>query len=268
VNSVPIILDWSALGLNDAAGTIRGFFVEVEDLDSAASWVFTLTDAPYSLAAVGKSACSFTILNTPELDSLSETLAERTTALTGLCTFMGSTLEDGGQISAARLGMGLSPLRAPLGDVYSYVASLPFYNDDFPLRDGIYAWWCPDSIQEHFYVPYRVPRSDNLEENSVLQFAVLRDNPDQAVRLKVIQNVEVITRSRLYTARSSPVNPTYASMIGAIKAIPAVTVNAKHPSILSKALGFVKGWVSKPANFRKLLKGGTNIVKRIAPGIF
>jgi hypothetical protein len=162
--------------------------------------------------------------------------------------------------------MGLSPLRSPIGDTYRYLASLPFYNDDFALREGIYSWWLPDSIQEYFYVPYRSPRSDDLEFNSVLHYAVLRDNPNQAVRLKVVQNLEVITRSRLYTSVSGPNNPAYQTLIGAIKAVPAVTINKKHIGILSRALGFVKSWVSKPANWRKLLKGGASLIQRIAPG--
>jgi hypothetical protein len=179
---------------------------------------------------------------------------------------MGSTLQDGGQIAAARLGMGLSPLRSPAGDTYTYLASLPFYNDDFALRDGIYSWWLPDSIQEHFYVPYRNPRSDNLEFNAVLQYACLRDNPNQSLRLKVVQNLEVITRSRLYTSESGPNNPAYNSIVAAVKSVPAVTINKSHLAFLGKALGAVKNWVAKPQNWRKLLKGGSGVIQKLAPG--
>jgi hypothetical protein len=49
-----------------------------------------------------------------------------------------------------------------------------------------------------------------------------------------------------------------------MQVIPAVTVNAKHTGILGKALNWVKGWVSKPANFGKLLKGGAGLIQKVA----
>jgi hypothetical protein len=250
---------------------VVSFYVELDDVDPASHWKYSLAspiagDNGFGVTLPARSACAFMVVDAPEMDVLSETLSERTSALTGLLTYMGSTLQDGGQIAAARLGMGLSPLRSPLGDVYRYLASLPFYNDDYALREGIYSWWLPDSIQEHFYVPYRAPRSDDLEFNAALQYAVLRDNPNQAVRLKVVQNLEVITRSRLYTSVSGPNNPAYSSVIGAIKALPAVTVNKRHIGILGRALGMVKGWLSRPANWRKLIKGGAGLISKLAPG--
>jgi hypothetical protein len=248
---------------------VVAFWVEIADQDPASHWKYSLTsgiNSGFGLALQAGSACSFANVDAPEMGTLSETLSERTTALTCLVTYMGSTLQDGGQISGARLGMGLSPLRAPRGDVYTYLASLPFYNDDFALRDGIYGWWLPDSIQEHFYVPYRNPRSDDLEFNSVLQFSVLRDNPEQACRLKVVQNLETITRSRLYTSESGPNNPAYGSIVAAVKSVPAITINTSHLAFLGKALGAVKNWVAKPANWRKLLKGGAGIIQKLAPG--
>jgi hypothetical protein len=248
---------------------INSFYVEVSDLDPASRWKYSFTSAENNgsgFALRARSACAFQIVSAPEMGTLSETLSERTTALTALVTYMGSTLQDGGQISAARLGMGLSPLRAPNGDVYTYLASLPFYNDDFALRDGIYTWWLPDSIQEYFYCPYRNPRSDDLEFNATMQIAVLRDDPTQAVRLKIIQNLEVLTRSRLYTSVSGPNNPAYGTIVTAIKSVPAVTINHFHLGILGKALAAVKSWVSRPANFKKLLKGGAGLIQKIAPG--
>jgi hypothetical protein len=249
--------------------TIVSFFVEVSDVDPAADWRFSLglnATNKFQLVAEAKSACNFMVVHAPELEDLSQTRSERTTALSGLLTYMGSTLQDGGQIAAARLGMSLSPLRAPMGDVYTYLASLPFYNDDYPLRDGIYSWWLPDSVQEHFYVPYRAPRSDDLAETSVLQYALLRDNPNQAVRLKVIQNFEILTRSRLYASRTGPNNPAYSTTVGVAKIVPAVTVNFRHVGILSRALGAAKSWISKPANWVKLLKTGSSIIEKFIPG--
>jgi hypothetical protein len=250
----------------NAGETGIGFSVAVRDTDSSSHWIYSLSVLDANVFLPARSATSFAVVDAPELGTLSETQAERTTALTGLLTYLGSTLQDGGQISAARRGMGLSPLRSPSGDVYSYLASLPFYNDDFALRDGIYSWWLPDSLQEHFYVPYRQPRSSLLEENSVLQFSVLRDNPEQAVRLKVVQNMEIITRSRLYTSETGPINPAYSSVIALIKTIPAVTINSQHVGILRRALNGVRSWISRPSNWKKLILKGSSVLNQLAPG--
>jgi hypothetical protein len=252
-----------------AGAIIEAFWIAVDDVDSASHWKYSLaspTDSGFGIHLTEQSACAFAMIDAPEMGDLSETLSERTTALTGLLTYMGSDLQNGGQIAAARLGMGLSPLRSPRGDVYTYLASLPFYNDDFRLQDGIYCWWLPDSVQELFYAPYRNPRSDDLEENAVLQFAMHRDNPNQGVRLKVVQNLEVITRSRLYTSESGPNNPAYSSIVAAVKSVPAVTINSAHLGILGRALRAVKTWVSKPTNWRKLLVGGAGVIQKLAPG--
>jgi hypothetical protein len=247
---------------------LKNFWVEVADIDPSSHWVISLTNvadlAGYPFDLVARSACAFRILDAPAVDDLSETEAERTTSLSGMCSYMGSHLQDGGVISAARLGMGLSPIFAPAGDVYSYLASLPLYNDDFALKEGAYSWWLPDSIQEHFYVPYRKSRSDYLDTTSLLAFAMHRDDPTQGVRLRVVQCLEVVTRSRLYASEPAPVNPSYDMMVSTIKILPAVTRNETHVTILDRALKSVKGWVSKPANWFKLLTGGASLIKRIA----
>jgi hypothetical protein len=242
------------------------FTVNVTDTDPSSHWIYAFQAISNLVSLPARSATAFLVTNAPEMDDLSQTQSERTSALTGLLTYMGSTLADGGRVSAARLGMGLSPLRAPSGDPYSYLASLPFYNDDYALREGIYAWWLPDSTQEHFYVPYGTPRSDNLEEQSVLHFAILRDEPLQGVRLKVVQNLEVITRSRLYTSETGPINPAYSTVISAIKTIPAVTINSKHVGILQRALGGIRSWLSRPRNWKLLISKGSKILSKLLPG--
>jgi hypothetical protein len=259
------VLDGQGAGAAD--DWLVSFSITVVDIDPASHWVFSMTSTSQSanvpMVLMGRSACSFRILDTPDINALDQTESERTTALTGLCSYMGSHLADGGTISSARLGMGLVPMNAPSGDVYGYLAQLPLYNDDYALKDGIYAWWLPDSVQEYFYTPYRAPRSDHVFETSLLCFAMHRDEPAQGVRLRVQQCIEVITRSRLYASLPAPVNPSYDVLVGAIKMLPAVTVNASHPGILAKALGAVKTFVSKPANWIKLLTGGANLIKKL-----
>lgn len=249
--------------------------VTVEDSDPSSHWTFSLIGNPtlgvvmdpleFDISLKAFSVCNFRVEDAPELAELSQTQSERTTALSGLCTYMGSTLADGGQISTARLGMGLSPLRAPEGDVYSYLASLPMYCDDGPLRDGIYSWWLPDSIQEFFYKPYLSPRTDFIEDNSVIQYAMTRDDPTQGVRLEVIQNIEVITRSRLYSVQVAPVNPSFDMVYSVLKHAPSSCENPEHKSIMRRAWSGIKNWISKPNNWVKLLRGGAKAIQTLAP---
>jgi hypothetical protein len=253
------------LPANDAF--IKSIFMEVSDTDEASDWRMTVTSAvgtnEWGLTFEGFSACSFAVVDAPELNDLSQTRSERTTALSVLCTYQGADLQNGGQVAAARLGMALSPLRSPNGEVYQYLSSLPFYKDDYALRDGIYAWWLPDSIQEHFYRDYRQPRSDDISTESCLQVAMFRDNPNQTVRLKIIQNFEFVTRSRLYASKTGPNNPAYHTVIGALKVLPAVTKNGPISGFLAKAFNLVKTWVAKPDNWVKLLKGGASVIQKV-----
>jgi hypothetical protein len=259
-------------GATSGNSTIEAISFSVDDTDTASHWIVRIeaintgnNSAAASLLA--RSATAFAVKSAPELDQLNETLTERQTALSGLITYVGSTLQDGGQVAAARLGLGLSPMEAPDGDVFTYLASLPFYNNDYALREGIYGWWLPDSLQEHFYRPYRKPRADILEEDSLLHFAMRRDNPNQDVRLKSIHCVEVVTRSRLYASKPGPTNPSYEVMISALKHAPAITINSKHKGILARAWGAIKKWVSHPANWFKLLKVGGDAVSLVSPAI-
>jgi hypothetical protein len=252
--------------------TLTAISFEVSDLDPSSHWTVgivsaaSIVDLPTAAVSLNEfSACGFSVHDAPELDDLAETLVERQAALAGLITYVGSTLQDGGQIASARLGMGISPFAAARGDVFTHLASLPFYNNDFALRSGIYTWWLPDSIQEHFYRPYRKPRTTKLEADQVLHYAMRRDNPNQAVRLKSVHGIEVITRSRLYSSRPGPTNPSYEVMIGLLKNVPAVVGNPVHRSSLMGWLKRASHWIAKPANWAKLIHFGGQVVSLINP---
>jgi hypothetical protein len=259
-----VVFNMDPAGAGALNAWITQFRVHIEDTDPASWWVISLSNtsaqAIFPMILPARSACAFRIRDTPDINQLADTESERTTALSGLCTYMGSHLQDGGVISGARLGMGLTPMNAPDGDVYGYLAQLPLYNDDFALKVGCYSWWLPDSIQEYFYVPYRTPRSDFVGTTSLLCFAMHRDDPTQGVRLRMQHCLEVITRSRLYASLPAPVNPTYDMLVGLIKTLPAVTVNDKHPGILARALRAIKNVVASPANWLKVIKGGAELV--------
>jgi hypothetical protein len=56
-------------------------------------------------------------------------------------------------------------------------------------------------------------------------------------------------------------------MIGAMKHIPAVTINARHRNILARILSGLKGFFFKPSNWSNLLHFGGKAISIINPGI-
>lgn len=195
------------------------------------------------------------------LSTLSETSMERTTALSGLVTYMGSDLQNGGTISAARLATGISIADAPRGDIFSYLAEVPVYGDDYPLKLGGYAWWAPDSCEENFFTPYMSPQTQTRNVTS-LWFAANRDDRSQSIRLRAIQGLEVITRSVQYTSLSGDVNPNFPLLLALAKTLPAVTENPMH-ALLSKMWNNFQRVIEKRSTWDKLGRWGLGAVKTL-----
>jgi hypothetical protein len=263
-NTVAFIIPPSPTG----SSNVTAFAVFSSDVDPSSHWTFNIETLGLNfntLVMPGNSACAFQVLDAPELSTLRDVESERQAALSGLVTYLGSDLENGGHIAGARLGLGLSPVAATNGDVISHLASLPFYNADHALKEGMYAWWLPDSEQEHFYKPYKRQRTDILETDSLIHIAMSRDNPSQDVRLRTTHGIEVITRSRTYASNIAPVNPSYQMMVSAMKKMPAVLINFRHKGFLARAWGGIKNWIKKPANWMKMLRTGGDAVSIVSP---
>jgi hypothetical protein len=242
---------------------IRKFSVNIRSDEQASNWQFAWgTKKGTSTEAVGAaySACNYFVNDVPQMSTLTNTSMERPTALTGLLTFMGSSLANGGKIAAARLPPGISVANAPSGDYFQYLASLPLYNGDYPLKKGAYAWWCPESEQEVFFRGYLQNRSQDLSDVTSLVFSMTRDEPQQSVRLEALQAIETLTRSITYLSKVSRSNPTYPKLIEMAKEISAVHENPTHKSFFSQAFNRVKGFLTKPDNWRKFLSGAMNLV--------
>jgi hypothetical protein len=228
------------------------FQIWVSDHTSNTQWAFsvaTSAGADSQLETINTNSCCYDVYQSEDLQHLDNTTMERPTALSLLASYVGSSLNDGGLITAARLPAGMSTADAVAGDNYSFLSQLPVYANDNALRDGIYTWWCPDSSPEFFFKPYSYPRHTTLENVSCLALTLKRDDPTQAVRIKVVQNIEVLSRSNLYTTAIGPVNPMFPKTLQFAKLIPAVVENPKHRDILSKAFGGIVRFLKRPANW-------------------
>jgi hypothetical protein len=246
---------------------VRAFILSINDNRPLVNWQFSLTGSHDAAAGVptvrtvARSCTTYIVSDTRDMTNLDQTNNERTTALAGLVTYMGSDLRNGGVISGARLPMGATPTEAPDGDIYGYLARLPVFAEDYPLKVGCYAWWLPDDQQEYFFTPYLHPRSDNIPTTSSLWFAMRRDNPEQEVRLDVVQHMEVLTRSVQFSSEVGPANPSFTQLLLIAKLIPAVCENAKHLDWLRKVATAVKKKALNPANWVKLLKSGAQFLQ-------
>ena len=135
---------------------------------------------PQTQYATASCTC-YTVYDWDQLTNLDQTSRARTTALSGLVTYMGDELHNGGQISTARLPPGITIAGAPRGDVYSYLAEMPEYSSDGRLAHGAYAWWCPETPAEYLFRAYRHATMDAYRTTS-LWFAMTRSFKTQRSR--------------------------------------------------------------------------------------
>jgi len=206
------------------------------------------------------SAGAYRVVNMEQLAGMQLTSVERPAALSALVTYMGSTLKDGGNVAGARLAMAGTLANAPRGDYFAFLANLPVYAANYPLRDGCYAWWCPDSVEEYFFRTYGAYACDDITKRSHLAFSIRRDEPDQAVRLRVDYNVETQTRSAQYNSRVSDYSSAFSRGLEIAKLFPAVTVNDEHKGVLARIFDKAKRWLARPANWVKMLRLGTRVL--------
>jgi hypothetical protein len=246
LTTIPISIESFAIGLIDTEGLPQDLEFSLHDL---ARWTVSQN-----------SATMYDVKDVDQLSDMPLTFQERPSALSLLATYMGSTLSNGGNIALARLPMGANLASAPLGDYYAYIASLPVYAGDFALKDGGYAWWCPDSEQEYFFRPYGYRACDDLRASSSLVVTMRRDEPQQTVRLRVDLHVETQTRSALFTSLVSDYSAAFPKALQLAKTLPAVSTNEEHKGIFSKLWSGIKGWVSKPQNWLNLLQKGIQVL--------
>jgi hypothetical protein len=241
-------------------GAINAFYIQVSDSDPGSKWTFSMgTQDPvvYGIEwqLPGFSSTAYRILSPRDLRDLTTTYQERNTSLSLLASYVGTDFANGGLACGARLPMGMTLSGAPNGDYFSYLASLPIYSADNPLKKGSYVWWCPDSTTEFFYVPYKTPRSALMENTSMIVQTFTRDDPNQDIRISVVCGVEVLTRSNLYATFVGPVNPMFPKILEFGKLIPAATENPIHSQFLSGIFNKVKKTILSPANWLKFGKG-------------
>lgn len=245
-----------------ADAAITAFAVRVRDvtgLDYRFSFAMKDTDANRA-ELIQYSSTAYRVIDMPGLQALDLTMSERTTALSMLTTYMGSDLQNGGQIAWARIPADLTIAAAPDGDYYAFLSRLPYYSGNYALKEGQYCYWLVDSIDEYRFIPYGTARSAILEFTGYLAMSCRRDDPTQALRLQVDQHLEAVTVSITYAATTAPVNEFFEAVLGRAKELPAGSENPLHKGFIGKVWGALRRTVLTPKNFGKVLSGAGKLV--------
>jgi hypothetical protein len=195
---------------------------------------------------------TFQIRSFDNLLGMNLTSQERCTALSALYTYQGSDLDNGGQIAAARLPPLLSPTLAE-NSPYSFLAELPTYSGDYPLKSGAYVWWMPESSREFDYIPYG--KAQHTIPRTSLWLAA-NHSVKTVCRVRITAHFETLTRSQQYTTAVSDSNPLLPDLLSLAKTMPAVSENPEHKNMFSKIWGKVKQVVSDPSNWLKAAEVG------------
>ncbi len=175
-----------------------------------------------------------------------ETQTLRATVLTGLLTYSGSTLNDGGSVVMALTDPGWYPLT---DDLYTELSSLPDKRFNGPLKRGAYGWWTPPVFSES--VPQPIQYYDSFPNTSALWFAIVGATPGVAVKLEGNIAIEFFDPNQVYSHVASPPNaPIHQHLMALFNNMPHVMPNDEHHDIcsglVSKAMGSVTAAIKDP----------------------
>lgn len=211
----------------------------------------------FSFNVNGQGANTYASYSFEDLMDIGTATHYRCVSLNVLQTYMGSSLDNGGQIASARLHPGLYA-NIPGKTHYDFLASRPHSSYDGPLKLGSYMWWLPSNKTEMFFRRYREGSTLNLSNLTTLQSYAIRDDPAQGVRLKITAVFEVHVNSPLYETKLATYSPTFYHMVHFLRTLPAATENPNHKDLLKRLWGSVrkKGseLASDPDNWMKLAK--------------
>jgi hypothetical protein len=175
-------------------------------------------------------------------------------------TFQGSSNDDGGQTAVACLSAGSAFTRAPRGDYYQFLATLPKQSYEGPLRKGGYCTWAPGSVRETMMVPYGNLSYRRATDVAPLMLTFRRDDPEQTVRIIATFNYEAVSDSLNYIYRVEPFNIATDQMLVWIAETHRAYENSTHKGILARLWRGIKDVITKPDNWLKAIKWGIKVL--------
>lgn len=198
------------------------------NLQATQNWTYTSPDEVTTLNVASA------ILNVNSL---------RATAQTVLCSFIGNTIDDGGQIAMARVRGVRSQQLIPNASIatvndFPYVAKQPGAYSG-PLRSGAFGLWFPGGVNDEELVSLTAAQTDagNLT-GFVISGYTTSANPSNAIlRVRIVTSFEFMTGNRLFLSVPSRVAPLeIAEAAMALCSVPFCTSNDGHKEVILKAL--------------------------------
>lgn len=186
---------------------------------------------------------SGTMFNAYPVSLPSDTQTLRTSFLSGLITYQGSTLENQGALVCALTDPGWYPEN---GDAYAALSSLPDKKYNGPLRKGAYGWWGPAVLDEE--VPKLAGFWDRNPSTSALWFAISGGAEGQSVKLEGNIGIEFYSPSQVFShVAASPKAPVYQFLYEQFNNLIHVMPNDEHHDICKGLLAKCKSSVAQAA---------------------
>lgn len=180
-----------------------------------------------------------------------EIVNHRIVAMSCLVTNMAASLNDSGRIVIGRSNANIL-LGSTVPEMQSSLAALPDVSRvyDGPLRDGGYAWYLPENLEDYEPITAGRPYS---EDNSLV--AIYNMDPTNGViRIVIDYIVEFYTPNQLVQRDLSPHwDDQLMCMYRALYLEPAASANFAHAALISGALAAARKAVQIYAENKELI---------------
>lgn len=166
-------------------------------------------------------------------------------------TYIGDTLNNGGQIAAALIpGNGIAAgYLSPTGQDLRLVANLALQPEAYsgPLSKGAYCYWTPEDHADTFF--YTLSAANAYSYPLLVISGVSTQNSYTVVRVTTIVNYEYTTPSRLVTSLPSPIEPTLVTHAKKVlQSQPNCVANDDHTNWWTRVLDGARGFFTTLGN--------------------
>jgi len=171
----------------------------------------------------------------------------RTSLLSGLVSYTGSSLENQGNIVMALTDPDWYQTTS---DLYNELSKLPDKRFNGPLKRGAYGWWSPAVIDEE--VPQSTAWYDRLPNTSALRFAIASGAEGQSIKVEGQIGIEFYSPEQVFAhVPCIPKSPIYGHLYHLFNTLPHVMPNEEHDDMCKDLIGkvtkTVNAAVSNPA---------------------
>lgn len=192
----------------------------------------------------------------------------RMNAASLLCSFRGSTMNDGGLIAVARVPEGTKYPMDSAQSLYNWIAALPYDNYTGPVKKGGHTFWMPKTLGD---IKYRL-RSDPLDTSNCLLIAFIVPG-SSAGQTATFSIVAKSTWEWIYDSQSMPqyrAPPGWLYLEALYSVLGQFNPSGENPGHMEKIKKIAKKVASNPAVralAQQALQLGVTEVKKVLPAL-